>query len=59
MTGELRRLIDRHLLAKGAEAHPEREPYFAFVGVGESGESDVAERHDGYLASVFGGADLR
>ena len=59
MTEELRRLIDRHLLAKGASAELEREPVFDFVGIGESGESEVAERHDEYLASAFRPADLR
>ena len=59
MTGELRRLIDRHLLAKGTSAALEREPVFDFVGIGESGDSDVAERHDDYLARTFRPADVR
>ncbi len=59
MTAALRRLIDRHLLAKGAERGLEREPYFAFVGIGECGARDVAERHDEYLAAAFRRADVR
>lgn len=59
MTEELRRLIDRHLLAKGDPAELAREPVFSFVGIGESGESEVAERHDEYLASAFRGTDVR
>ena len=59
MTEELRRLIDRHLLAKGASAELAREPVFTFVGIAESGDSEVAERHDEYLAGAFGGADVR
>ncbi len=59
MTEELRRLIDRHLLAKGADPALQREAYFAFVGIGESGASDVAERHDDYLDEAFRGARLR
>jgi hypothetical protein len=59
MTAELRLLIDRHLLAKGAEAELAREPYFSFVGAGESDESDVAERHDEYLASAFRRSHVR
>ena len=53
MTEELRRLIDRHLLAKGADPTRDREAYFAFVGIGESGAADVAERHDDYLAEAY------
>ncbi len=59
MTEELRRLIDRHLLAKGRDPYSEREPLFAFVGIGECGESDVAERHDHYLVDAARRADLR
>jgi hypothetical protein len=59
MTEALRRLIDRHLLAKGAEVGLGREPYFAFVGIGESGAADVAERHDEYLAEAYRGPTLR
>jgi hypothetical protein len=59
MTEELRRLIDRHLLAKGADPALAREAYFRFVGIGESGAADVAERHDDYLAEAFRGAPLR
>ena len=53
MTEELRRLIDRHLLAKGADPALDREAYFVFVGIGESGAADVAERHDDYLAEAY------
>ena len=53
MTEELRRLVDRHLLAKPDELA--REPYFGFVGIGESGDAEVAERHDDYLARAFQG----
>ena len=58
LTEVLRRLVDRHLLAKGS---PEGlgERLFSFVGNGESGISDVAERHDEYLARSLGDADLR
>jgi hypothetical protein len=59
MTAELRRLLDLHLLAKGDDAATAREPYFSFVGIGETGVSDVAERHDDYLAEAFRGADVR
>jgi hypothetical protein len=59
LTEELRRLIDRHLLAKGADSALAREATFAFVGIGQSGASDVAERHDDYLAEAFRGAPLR
>ena len=59
MTEELRRLIDRHLLAKGTSAELERETVFTFVGIGESGDSEVAERHDEYLADAFRGTDVR
>ena len=59
MTEELRRLIDRHLLAKGGADDLEREPVFTFVGMAESGESEVAERHDDYLAGAFRGTDVR
>ena len=59
MTEELRRLIDRHLLAKGTGADLEREPVFTFVGIAESGDAEVAERHDEYLANAFRPADLR
>ena len=55
MTEELRRLIDRHLLAKGADPARDREAYFSFVGIGESGATDVAERHDDYLAQAYRG----
>ncbi len=59
MTEALRRLIDRHLLAKGVDRELEREPYFTFVGIGECEASDVAERHDEYLARASGDADVR
>jgi hypothetical protein len=59
MTEELRRLIDRHLLAKGVDPVLTREAYFCFVGVGESGLHDVAERHDDYLSGALRGANLR
>ena len=59
MTEELRRLIDRHLLARGEDQELRREPYFSFVGIGECGASDVAERHDDYLARAARDADLR
>ena len=58
MTALLRRLVDRHLLAKRGEVH-DREAYFTLVGSGESGLTDVAERHDEYLAEAMGGARLR
>lgn len=48
-------LIDRHLLAKGTSAELAPEAMFTFVGIGESGDPDVAERHDEYLAGVFRG----
>ena len=53
MTEELRRLIDRHILAKGADPARDREAYFTFVGIGESGAADVAEHHDDYLAQAY------
>jgi hypothetical protein len=53
MTEELRRLIDRHVLAKGADPARDREAYFTFVGIGESGAADAAERHDDYLAQAY------
>lgn len=53
MTEELRRLIDRALLAKGADPARDREAYFTFVGIGASGAADVAERHDDYLAQAY------
>lgn len=59
MTEALRRLIDRHLLAKGADPSLAREAYFSFVGVGESGVHDVAERHDDYLSGALRGAIVR
>lgn len=59
MTEELRRLIDRHLLAKGADPALAREAYFSFVGIGESGVRDVAERHDDYLAGALRGENVR
>ena len=58
MTEELRRLIDRHLLAKGDPVLA-RETIFNFVGIGESGVQDVAERHDDYLAGALRGTDVR
>jgi hypothetical protein len=59
MTEELRRLIDRHLLAKGVDPMLAREVIFSFVGIGESGVHDVAERHDDYLAGALRGTDVR
>ncbi len=59
MTEQLRRLIDRQLLSKGAEHELTRESVFSFVGCAESGASDVAERHDDFLAEAFRGAHLR
>ena len=59
LTEELRRLIDRHLLAKGRDPASEREPYFAFVGIGDCGASEVAERHDDYLGEAVRRADIR
>jgi hypothetical protein len=58
MTELLRRLVDRHLLAKGGDRRGD-EPYFTFVASGESGLADVAERHDEYLAEALGGPRLR
>jgi hypothetical protein len=59
MTAELRNLIDRHLLARGADPLLAREAWFDFVGVGESGAADVAEQHDEYLARAFRDAPVR
>lgn len=59
MTAELRRLIDRYLLAEGGAAELEREPVFSFVGIGACGARDVAERHDEYLADAFRRTDVR
>jgi hypothetical protein len=56
MTEALRRLIDLHVLAKGADPARDREAYFSFVGMGESGAADVAERHDDYLADAYRGS---
>lgn len=56
MTEELRRLVERHLLAKGADPARDREAYFSFVGIGESGAADGAERHDDYLARAYRGS---
>jgi hypothetical protein len=58
MTEVLRRLVDRHLLAKGADRR-EGEAFFSFVGIGESGLSDVAERHDDYLSEPIDAPRLR
>jgi Ribbon-helix-helix protein, copG family len=58
-TEALRRLIDQHLLAKGGDSVLARESVLAFVGSGESGATDVAERHDDYLAKAFRGAHVR
>lgn len=58
MTEVLRRLVDRHLLAKGG-GQRDGEAFFAFVGIAESGLSDVAERHDDYLAEAMGAARVR
>ena len=57
MTEQLRRLLDRHLLAKGADPARDREAYFSFVGIGETGAVDVAERHDDYLADAYRSRD--
>jgi len=59
MTEELRRLIDRHILAKGVDPALEREPFFTLIGIGASGASDVAERHDDYLDAAFRDPDVR
>jgi hypothetical protein len=59
MTEQLRRLIDRHLLARGADPLLAREAWFDFVGIGESGAEDVAERHDEYLARASRDAPVR
>lgn len=59
LTEQLRRLLDRYLLAKSADPALEREPYFSFVGIGDCGSSDVAERHDDYLAEAYPRADVR
>jgi len=53
MSEELRRLIDRQLLVEGAPPERQCGSAFASVGIGESGVSDVAERHDEYLARAF------
>ena len=46
----LRLAMERYILPG------QRQPLPAFVGIGDSGRSDISERVDNFLANGFGGA---
>ena len=59
MTEALRRLIDRHLLARRAGAELEKEAVLSLIGLGESGDRNGSARHDEILDAAFRDQDLR
>lgn len=53
MTEMLRRLIDAHLQRRRGVATFRKEAVMSFIGLGSSGRSDTAERHDEVLDEAF------
>ena len=50
----LRRLLRQHIEQRSAAAvEPSIAAYLRIVGLGSSGKSDVAERHDAYLGQAL------
>jgi hypothetical protein len=49
MTELLRRLVDRHLLARRGPLDFDKEAVLALVGLGESGETRTSAEHDAAL----------
>ena len=46
MTEMLRRIIDQHLFGRRASKRPKKELILSFIGLGESGRTDVSRNHD-------------
>ncbi len=59
MTELLRRMIDRYVVSKPGKPEFTKEAVMSFVGLGESGRTDVSERHDAALDEAFRGEALR
>jgi hypothetical protein len=49
----LRRLLRQHIEQRSAAVEPSIAAYLRIVGLGSSGKSDVAERHDVYLGQAL------
>jgi hypothetical protein len=59
MTELLRRLVDRYLARPSARPDFTKEEVMSFVGLGETGRSDISEQHDEALQEAFRGQALR
>ena len=59
MTELLRRLIDTHLTRRRGVNAFQKDAVLSFIGLGSSGHSDTAERHDDVLDEAFGGGEPR
>lgn len=49
----LRRVVRKHLQDRAGGPQVPRQVYLKLVALGTSGHTDVAERHDAYLAGVL------
>jgi hypothetical protein len=49
----MRRLVQQHLDARQGPSPVPREAYLTLVGLGASGRTDIAERHDRYLGEAL------
>jgi hypothetical protein len=49
----VRRIVDRHLEQPGAPPPVSPDLFARIVGLGTSGRTDVADRHDDYLAAAL------
>jgi len=49
----LRRVVRKHLQDRAGGPRVPREAYLKLVALGTSGYTDVAERHDAYLAGAL------
>ena len=55
----LRRLVRQYIEQRGAVAKPSPESYRRIIGLGSSGKSDIADRHDAYLGQALSREHLR
>ena len=59
MTELVRRIVAAHLCGRRGIASFPKEAVLSFVALGESGESDISERHDEALDEAFRAPSLR
>ena len=53
----VRQIVEEHLQRRTKAPRPPKEVFLRIVGIGESGQADISERHDDYLAEALSSDD--